>query len=525
MIDNEQSPMLRMHAICKNFPGIKALNMVDFELYENEIVALIGENGAGKSTLMKILGGIFPPDSGDIYLKGKKVQIQNVSDAISKGIGFIHQELNVFDNLDIAGNIFLGREPSYCGILKLLDTDKINKMAEYYLKILGLEAKPDTGVETLSIAQKQLVEIANVLSLDAKILIMDEPTSSLSVTETDRLFEIMQNLKTKGVSIIFISHRLPEVEACADRVIVLRDGVHAGTLPEGNINHDNMIRLMIGRKLESYAKLGPQNSAPDYFRVKHLKTATFPESVVSFCAAQGEILGFAGLLGAGRTEMARAIFGVDNPLGGDIILEEKVMEIKMPRDSIKNGIYLVPDDRSKSGLIGEFNIRENITLPSLKRYAYFWMLHEDRERQLADDQCEILNIKTHSTEVLVKNLSGGNQQKVVLSKWLAMEPKVIILDEPTRGVDVGTKVEIYKLLRNLAESGTLIIIISSELEELLRVCDRIAVMREGSVSGILERDDFSEKSIMRLAVSTNATKVTRLRLGFASRRTHRNKNN
>jgi len=392
------------------------------------------------------------------------------------------------------------REPVCGGPMKLINSRRMQAETRPYLERLGFALEPDKLLSKLSIAQQQIVEIAKALSLQAHILIMDEPTSSLTVSETERLFDVVRDLRDEGVSIIYISHRLAEVKQCADRVVVLRDGANAGCLSREQINHDEMVRLMVGRDLESLCTSVRGDTEGGYFRVEKLRTTTFGESEINFEGAKGEILSFAGLVGAGRSELARAVFGVDSALDGKIFLDGRELQINSARDAIKNGIYLVPEDRRKSGLVTEMSVRENVTLPALTRYASMGLIRRHQETQTAMQQCESLNVQAPSVETTVKNLSGGNQQKVVLSKWLSMEPKVIIFDEPTRGIDVSAKVEIHKLMRNLADRGVLVIMISSDMEEILGISDRVAVMCEGRIAGILDRGDFDEETVMRLAV-------------------------
>jgi ribose transport system ATP-binding protein len=496
----DKKPLLEMQGIDKNFPGVKALDQVDLTVWTGEIVALIGENGAGKSTLMNILGGVLQPDSGTIKIDGEIVFVGNVADAIRQGIGFIHQELNILDNLSIAGNIFLGREPTSGGFLKLINRRRMRVATEPYLQQLGLDRSADTILNQMSIAQQQMVEVAKALSLDARLLIMDEPTSSLTLSETNRLFEVMKQLRSKGVSIIYISHRLTEVCECADRVVGLRDGMNAGSLEHDQITHDRMVRLMIGRKLEDYF-VAPKTQINDrYFCVSEFSTQRYPHHKIEFEVSRGEILGFAGLVGAGRTEMAHAIFGVEPAVKGSISLDCKKLQIRCAADAVENGIFLVPEDRRKSGLITEMTFRQNVTLPDLNAYSIFGLIRRKQETEISLKQCDKLRIKLPSVETMVKNLSGGNQQKVVLAKWLALKPKVLIFDEPTRGIDVGSKAEIYHLMRNLADNGVAIIMISSDMEEILGVSDRIAVMNEGQIMGFLDREQFNEEAVMRLAV-------------------------
>jgi len=498
------SPVLRMRGIEKRFGGVHALRGVDFEIAAGEAVALAGENGAGKSTLMKILGGVHQPDAGEVRIDGEPVVIRAVADATRYGVSFIHQELNVLDNLDVASNVYLGREPVRGGPLRLVDSARMHREAAVYLRRLGLDLPTDTLLSRLSIAQQQMVEIAKALSLDARILIMDEPTSSLTLSETDRLLGVVHELKAQGVAVIYISHRLGEIEQIADRVVVLRDGANAGSLGAGEITHERMVKMMVGRDLEQFYQHPVGARAPGYFRVERLRTRRYPDREVSFDIGRGEIIGLAGLVGAGRTEVAQSIFGVDGATDALLRLDGQPLRIRSPQDAIRHGVYLVPEDRRHAGLITDLPIRENVTLPALERYARAGIIAFERERRGAADICQKLNVKTPSVEQRVINLSGGNQQKVVLAKWLALEPKVLIFDEPTRGVDVGAKAEIYALMRKLAEGGVAILMISSDMEEVLHISDRVAVMHEGSLVGILDRDECTEENIMRLAVGQRA---------------------
>jgi ribose transport system ATP-binding protein len=494
-------PILELKGISKRFPGVVALSDVDLSVSPGEVVALIGENGAGKSTLMKILGGVYQADEGTIQVDGRQVQIRNVADAQKLGVSLIHQELNNLDNLDIGGNIFLGREPLSGGFLCLVDRKRIAEQSRGYLEKVGLNLPPWTALSSLSIAQQQLVEIAKALSTSARIIVMDEPTSSLTLTETNRLFNLIAELKSAGVSVIYISHRLMEVNACADRVVGLRDGKNSGQLPKSEINHDNMVRLMVGRNIDlkrTETRLGDPKKRIEF---RDIISPFFPSHSISLNIRQGEILGLAGLVGAGRSELAMTVFGIARPLGGEIVIDGKAVQIHSPRDAIAHGIYLVPEDRRRNGLITSMAVRENVTLPDLWRYANFGVISYGSELRTAEEQRKKLSIRTTSCETLAKNLSGGNQQKLVLAKWLSLSPKLIIFDEPTRGVDVGSKAEIYRLMRSLADNGVFILMISSDMEEVLGVSDRIAVMREGALMGVLEAKDFSEEAVMRLAVA------------------------
>jgi ribose transport system ATP-binding protein len=490
-----------MQGICKRFPGVVALDNVTLEVGGGEIVALAGENGAGKSTLMKILGGVYQPDTGSVTIEGHEVAIHSVSDAIELGIGFIHQELNVFDNLNIAENVFLGREPLWAGPLKLVDRQKIHTETEVLLRRLGLNVPPDTPLRKLSLAQQQMVEIAKALSQNARLLIMDEPTSSLTLTETARLMKVANELREQGVSIIYISHRLAEIEQIADRVVVLRDGRNAGTLSRGEINHEAIVTLMVGRDLQHFYVPPHTAGDADCIALRNLRTRRYPGQPVSLAVRKGEILGIAGLVGAGRSELAQTIFGVDRAVGGEILLENQLIKISSARDAIRHGIYLIPEDRRNTGLILDLSICENITLPDLPRYARAGLVAHDAERHTANEMCDKLNVKRPSIETRAANLSGGNQQKVVLAKWLSLNPKLLIFDEPTRGIDVGAKAEIYQLMRSLAKEGVAIMMISSDMEEILGESDRVAVMHQGAITGILEREQCTEEAIMLLAVA------------------------
>ena len=500
-------PLLKMSAISKRFPGVIALENVQLEVQHGEIVGLIGENGAGKSTLMKILGGVIQPDSGAVELDGEKVCINSPREASGRGIEFIHQELSVLDNLDVAANIFLRREPTKGGWLRLIDNARLYREADTLLKKLGLNIPSRTPLAKLSLAQQQLVEIARAISAGARIVIMDEPTSSLTLSEVRRLIEIVGDLKASGVSVVYISHRLHEVEEICDRAVVLRDGRNAGELERTEIVHDRMVRMMVGRELKDLFESGrehePEPSSLDWFSVRGFRTTRYPDEPVSISLARGEVLGIAGLVGAGRTELATTIFGVDSALGGEVWLDGKRITIDGPRDSIAQGIYLVPEDRRTCGLIVDMNIRENISLPALERFSRAGLIQFANEKTAARRACESINVKTPSIEMKAANLSGGNQQKVVLAKWLTLSPKVLIFDEPTRGIDVGAKAEIYALIRDLSSQGVSVIVISSEMEEVLGISDRIAIMHEGRITGVLEREQFSEEAVMAFATGSS----------------------
>ena len=493
--------MLEMAGISKRFPGVTALDSVGLSVASGEVVALVGENGAGKSTLMKILAGIHRPDGGTIQLGGQTVSIRSPRESAHLGIGIIHQELEVIDTLDVAGNIFLGREPEWGGPLRLIDRARIHSETQVLLNRLALNISPSDLLGNLSTAQQQMVEIARALSQNARILIMDEPTSSLTLSETRRLLEVVRDLRASGVGIIYISHRLNEVEELADRVVVLRDGKNAGELKRSEIDRDRMVQLMVGRDLDSFYAGATDAGGDVCIELKGIRTLRYPLHEVSLSIRRGEILGLAGLVGAGRSELAQTVFGVDKARAGTVELNGEVVEIRSPEDAIRRGIYLVPEDRRNTGLLTAMTVRENITLPDLSRFSFGGWIRRKAERAAAQSSCEELRIKTPSVETAASSLSGGNQQKVVLAKWLSLTPRVILFDEPTRGVDVGAKAEIYHLMRQLAASGVAILMISSDMEEILGNSDRVAVMHEGRVTGVLDRADCTQEAILRLAVA------------------------
>ena len=492
--------LLELKSVSKSYPGVMALDDVSVSLGKGEVLGLIGENGAGKSTLMKILGGVVEPTRGQIVLDGVAHDRLTVPQATEAGIAFVHQELNLFDNLSIAGNVYIGREPRFGGPLRLVDTRRLDARVAPLLERLGMNVRPSDPLAKLSIAQRQMVEIAKALSLDARIIIMDEPTSSLTLKETDRLLEVIADLRRDGVSIIYISHRLDEVKTIADRVVALRDGQRVGELTGEDITHDAMIRLMIGRNLKS-VYIPPAHAPRETgVEVDRLVTPAYPDREVSLTFRRGEILGLAGLIGSGRTELAHAIFGVDPAHSGRILLDGEEIAIHRPADAIARGIYLAPEDRKRAGLLLDLAIDQNITLADLRSYARHGLPDRAAERRAAEIQREALAIKTPTLATHAVNLSGGNQQKVVLGKWLSMRPKAVIFDEPTRGIDVGAKSEIYAIMRRLADEGVAILMISSDMEEVIGVSDRIAVMHEGRISGFLERPQFTEHNVMLLAV-------------------------
>ncbi|MEY4396031.1 MAG: hypothetical protein RL595_3280 [Planctomycetota bacterium] len=497
----EQKPILEARMVSKRFHGIQALDQVSVEIYPGEVLAIIGENGAGKSTLMKILSGVYIPDSGSIHVNGNEVSFTNPADAMKLGIGLIHQELNLAENLSIADNLFLGREITFGGIFRLLSGSQMRTQSRLFLSRVGLDEDPSVLVGDLSPGQKQLVEIARSLSLNGKVLIMDEPTSSLSQKESDRLEKVIKELSSSGVSIVYISHRLGEVQKIADRVVALKDGKNAGGLAKREIHHDSMVRIMVGRELENIPKREPSNHSQQAprLRVTNLNYAGNSGKGSSFQVRAGEILGMAGLVGAGRTELAETLFGIRPRTAGEVFLDDKEFQPASAGDAIQEGLLLLPEDRRHHGLILTQSIRNNLSLPNLGKLSNYSIINKQKENQLASDSIRDLRIKTTSAGKEVGLLSGGNQQKVVFAKWIAAGPKVFILDEPTRGVDVGSKAEIYEIMRRLASEGVAILMISSDMEEILRLSDRVLVLHEGSLSGELSGSDINEEAIMKLA--------------------------
>ena len=491
------TPLLEMRGISKRFPGVVALNNVSLEARPGEIVALVGENGAGKSTLMKILGGIHQPDAGEIRINGEAITIHSVNDSMRLGVGFIHQELNTLPNLDVAANVFLGREPRFGGFLNLIDRRKIEGETEKLLNRLGVAVSPRAQVGDLSIAQRQMIEIAKALSLDTRLLIMDEPTSSLTMAETNRLLEVVKDLRSQGVSVIYITHRLGEVSEIADRVVVLRDGANAGRLERGEINHDRIVQLMVGRDLQHVHTPRTDSIQPDYFVVENLRTRRYPDKSVSFNVGRGEVLGVAGLIGAGRTEVAQALFGVEPALGGRAMLGGEELKISSPQEAINNGLCLIPEDRRNLGLITSWTVRENTTLATLTSYARGGLVDFAAENKAAVQMSSKLRVKTPSVEAQVSQLSGGNQQKVVLAKWLLSRARVLFLDEPTRGIDVGAHAEVISIIKDLCKQGMPLLVISSELAEVVDYSDRVVVLRDRKKVTELQGDEISQNSIMK----------------------------
>ncbi|MFK7767509.1 MAG: sugar ABC transporter ATP-binding protein [Mariniblastus sp.] len=496
-------PLLEVSNLSKSFPGVRALHNVSLSIKKGEVLSVIGENGAGKSTLMKILAGVQPADKGEIEVDGKKVTFENTRAAMDHGIVLIHQELNLCDNLNVAQNIFLGREPLGSG--GFIKTREINERSVEFLKRVGLNVSPKMIVSRLTIGKQQMVEIAKALSVQARVLIMDEPTSSLSSKESESLFKLIEDLRDQGVSIVYISHRLAEVKRLSDRVVVLRDGEFVGELNGDEITHDNMVSKMVGRDISQFYQRTQHNIGEVVLDVKDVATPHWPKHKVSLQVRAGEIVGLAGLVGSGRTELLQSLFGIDQPRSGEIVIAGQTVDVKSPRVAIEHGLALVPEDRKQHGLLTDLSVQNNIGLAGLKRYAKkFGFANFKKQRVDSKEMIDKLSVKTPSDRQSAKFLSGGNQQKVVLGKWLAMSPKILFLDEPTRGIDVGAKQEIYQLMEKLASESMAILMVSSEMEEIIGIADRVYVMHEGKITGELSREQLSEESIMQLATDSDA---------------------
>ena len=490
-------PLLRMRGIDKSFPGVHALKTIDLDLDRGEVLALLGENGAGKSTLIKTLGGAHQQDAGEITLDGHPLVIRNPHDAQQAGIGIIYQEFNLVPAMTVRENLFLRPGSHRLGFIRAAQE---RQQAEDVFSRIGVQIDPDALCRNLSVAQQQVVEIAKALLLDARILVMDEPSATLTLQEVEKLFAIVHELRSQGIGIIYISHRLDEIFELADRVMVLRDGEHVGTEPIDQLTRDSMIEMMVGRTLSKEFPARSVEIGEDRLIVKNLTRGTAVRDV-SFSIRRGEVLGLTGLVGAGRTETARLIFGADRKDSGTIQLDGNSINPQHPRQAIASGICLLTEDRKSQGLVLGQSVRENFGLPNLERFTRLGLLHQNKERSSFLGYVQSLQIKVTGSEQLAGTLSGGNQQKVVLAKWLQRNSEIIIFDEPTRGIDVGAKYEIYLLINKLAAEGKSILMISSELPEILGMSDRIVVMHEGSVSGEIEDvATASQQEIMRLAI-------------------------
>lgn len=496
--------IVKMQGIDKRFPGVHALKKCDFTLDKGEVHALVGENGAGKSTIMKILTGVFKKDEGQIFYKGSEVNISNSKEAQVLGISIIHQELNLMPDLTVAQNIFIGREPMKFGKL-FCDDSLLNKRAKELLDSMNVSIDPMIKVDTLTVAQQQMVEIAKALSFDSEVLIMDEPTAALTESEIDELFRIIFELRAKGVGIVYISHRMEELKKICDRVTVMRDGQYIDTRKMDEVTIDEIIQMMVGREIfDAVHELNKDQSHEVILSVKNLNRGRSVKNV-SFELRKGEILGFAGLMGAGRTEVARCIFGADKITSGEIFIKGKQVKIRTPKDAVENGIGYLSEDRKRFGLVLGLDVESNIVMSTMTKFinkAGFLKQNEAHEK--AQYYVDALSIKTPSTKQLVQNLSGGNQQKVVIGKWLTKDCDILIFDEPTRGIDVGAKSEIYKLLNDLADQGKSIIMISSELPEIIRMSHRIMVMCEGKITGEIKKNEATQERIMVCATNRTA---------------------
>lgn len=495
-----EGSLLVMKGIKKSFSNNHVLKGIDFEVKPGEVHVLLGENGAGKSTLIKILTGAYQKDEGEIYWEGQPVQISSPLDAMQLGIATIYQELNVIPELKVYENIFLGREIKGNGKFSFINHKQMKESAKQFLQMLGQDpAIAEQPLGYLGIGQQQLVEIAKALTLDAKLIIMDEPTASLSQSEVEQLYKTVEQLKEKGIAIIFISHRLEEIKQIGDRITILRDGFKIDTLPVKTTSTDHWIELMVGRTLEEKYPKQTFTLGEEGFRVEDLKVSGFKEPV-SFSIRRGEIVGISGLVGAGRTELARAIFGADKKEKGKIYVDGKLVDIKSPRDAISAGIAFITEDRKSEGLLLDQPLYMNIVLANMDNFRKKSKLIDLKKiKQGAMDYVKELKIRPGNIELNARKLSGGNQQKVVIAKWLCTKAKVFIFDEPTRGIDVGAKVEVYRLMNQLVENGAIVLMISSDLPEILGMCDRVLVMSEGKITADFPINEASQEKIMKAA--------------------------
>lgn len=497
------STIIEMKGIEKFFPGVHALKKCEFSLEQGEVHALIGENGAGKSTLMKILTGVYNKNEGEIYVDGQLVEVKNTKYAQELGISIIHQELNLMTDLTVAENIYIGKEPKRNGIF--LDNRQLNNKTREILQSMNIYIEPTTKVEDLTVAQQQMVEIAKALSYDSRVLILDEPTAALTESEIETLFRMIRELKAKGVAMVYISHRMEELKQICDRVTVMRDGEYIDCRNMSEVTIDEIIKMMVGREI--FATAHESKATGNEETILEVKNLNRKKAVkdVSFHLKRGEILGFAGLMGAGRTEVARCIFGADSIDSGEILLKGEKVNISSPKKAVEHGIGYLSEDRKRYGLVLGLDVESNITMSTMNKFVSngFW-LKDGTARTNAENYIRALAIKTPSGKQLVQNLSGGNQQKVVIAKWLTRDCDVLIFDEPTRGIDVGAKSEIYKLLNELADQGKSIIMISSDLPEVLRMSHRVMVMCEGRITGELTKEEATQEKIMTLATDRSA---------------------
>ncbi len=489
--------ILTMKGIDKSFPGVHALDHVDLEVRKGEVLALMGENGAGKSTLMKVLTGIYKKDSGTITYEGKEVEFKNTREAQDVGIVIVHQELNMLGHLTVAQNLFIGREFKK-GIR--IDDKKMNEEAKKLFDRLNVDIDPTEMMANLTVGKQQMCEIAKAVSFDAKVIIFDEPSAALTEAEIEEMFKIIRDLKEKDIAMVYISHRMDEIKVITDRVTVMRDGTYVGTLITEECTKEDIINMMVGRVIYEEPKTESQvpEDAPVVLKVEHLNAGRMVQDV-SFELRKGEILGFSGLMGAGRTETARALFGADPKESGDIYVNGKKVTINSPQDAVECGIGYLSEDRKRYGIVVQKTVAENTTMASMRNFMKGIFINKKKEAEVADKYVEALATKTPGIDQQVVNLSGGNQQKVVIAKWLTRNSDILIFDEPTRGIDVGAKNEIYKLMNKLVQEGKSIIMISSEMTEILRMSDRIIVMCEGKKTGEIDISEAKQETIMNLA--------------------------
>lgn len=496
-MNKAKNVILKVEGVSKTFPGVKALSELDLDILEGEVHAVVGENGAGKSTLMKILSGVYHKDAGRIFLFDKEIKLSSTTDALKLGISCIYQELTIVPLLDVAKNLFIGNLPM--NKARIINTRKLYKDAKEVLETLKLDIPPNILCGELSIANQQMIEIGRAISRKARIIIMDEPTSSLTDKEKEILFGAIRHLSGEGISIIYVSHKLEEIKEIADRITILRDGFKVKTVKNEEATKEEIVEYMIGRKLDNYFIKKEVKISDTVLKVEGLsKQNVFYD--INFEVRKGEVLGLFGLIGAGRSEIAETIFGIEHADKGKILIDGKYTKIKSTADAIKQGIYLVPEDRKLQGLVLKLSVLFNMTLIKIREINRFGHINRQKEKAIAEKFINSLSIKTPSLKQTVSNLSGGNQQKVVIAKWLSMEPKVFILDEPTRGIDVGAKTEIYAIVNELAQKGVGIILISSELPEIMGICDRIITVFEGKLTAIFERDFFNSSSIMKASL-------------------------
>lgn len=495
MLKNEL--MLEAKNITKKFPGVLALSDVKLDLYKGEVLALIGENGAGKSTLMKILLGEYQPTEGDMYFQGKAYKPKSPHDALNIGISMIHQELSLVPHMSVAENIWIGRESQFSR-LGIISSKLRNTATKELLKRLDIDVNPEAIVSSLSVANMQLVEVARAVSYNSDVIIMDEPTSALTNVETVKLYKIIRDLAAQNKSVIFISHKLEELFTICDRITVFRDGKYIDTKPTNEVTKDELVKMMVGRDVSNLFPKEDVAFGDIAFEVEALTHKGFFEDI-SFSVRRGEILGFCGLMGAGRTEIMQSIFGIDKLTSGKIMIDGKEVKIKSVREAIDNKLAMVTEDRARRGAIHRLSVKVNMTLAYLDSICKFGFVNTKKENQDCDKMVQSMSIKISDHDQAIGSLSGGNQQKVIIGKWLLSGPEILILDEPTRGIDVGAKSEIYKLIGNLAKQGKAVIMVSSELPELMGISDRILVIRNGKISGEFQRDEFSQEELMAKA--------------------------